>query len=296
MSQDFGALAELQLALRGLRLDVGSFHLIHYRSLHGVLATGKHSGSHWLKWMLTNALAHQYGVPPPAYSTGAAADAIVGHPSLPWNYPGLPRIGHTHTIPSRLVNLPMLREIKLPRVVVLVRDIPEALVSHYIKRVHRHGMTLSQYAMRPAPGRRRGPADAWWYINFFNRWGAFAAAHPEDTLIVRYEDMQADVARCLRRVADHFQLNLSADAIEAGLAVSGRDAVKERLDPHGREIVVPAEADRKAISLSAEAETFLREVLASRLRYDFGYGYRGAQMAPLPAGVWAIPHAASAAR
>ena len=295
MSRDFGARAELQLALRGLRLDVGSFHLIHYRSLQGVLATGKHSGSHWLKWMLTNALARQYGVAPPAYSSGPAADAIVGHPSLPWNYPSLPRIGHTHTIPSRLLNAPGLRAIPLPRVVVLVRDIPEALVSHYMKRVHRHGMTLSEYAMRPAPGRRRGPADAWWYINFFNRWGAFAAAHPDDTLIVRYEDMQADVGRCLRRVADHFRLDLGPEAIEAGLAVSAREAIQQRLDPKGREIVVPAEEDRKAISLAPDAAGFLREVLADRLRYDFGYGYRGARMTPLPANVWAIPRAASPA-
>ena len=120
----------VQFMSRILRADVSNFFLYQHRTVHAFLVTGKNSGTHWVKFMLSCALAEQYGVPPPRHSSGPDADAIISHPRWPQRYPQMPRIGSSHTIPSIAFRWHCLtRVMPFQPVVVLVRDITAAMVS-----------------------------------------------------------------------------------------------------------------------------------------------------------------------
>ena len=58
------------------------------------------SGTHWLKFMLANALSYQYGSPPPAYNH---ANDIIGGPRDAIVYPQLPRLISSHSMPHPLL-------------------------------------------------------------------------------------------------------------------------------------------------------------------------------------------------
>ena len=119
-----GPLQHLQFLIRVARADQANFFLYQYRCVDGFLITGKNSGTHWLKFMLSCALAKQHGVPPPRHASGPEADAIISHPRWPHRHSQMPWIGSSHTIPSVAFSwLWLTRRFPFRPVVVLVRDI-----------------------------------------------------------------------------------------------------------------------------------------------------------------------------
>ncbi|HEX7776446.1 MAG TPA: sulfotransferase domain-containing protein [Parvibaculum sp.] len=267
---------DLRAALQDLAIDASNFHVLHHRHVDGMLVTAKNSGTHWLKFMLGHAIAHDFGVPAPAHSSGAAADDIIGNPKVPPRHPHLPRLTSTHTIPSALVASKLVRRIlPCPPAVVLVRDIRTAMISNYVKwrGTVRHGdAAFADYVRGDVTG-RRFVADAWWYTRFLNRWGDIAMAFPAETLIVRYEDIQAAPAEAMRLIAGHFGIDLSAAAVAAGLQIAGRETMRDRLDPAYDEAIVSDERKRATVSFSDEDTEVLRSILRRHLKYDYGYAY-----------------------
>ncbi len=116
----------------------------------------------------------------------------------------LPRIGSSHTIPS-IAFAWYTRLLAHPPVVVLVRDIREAMLSNYVKWREQYDGSFAEYVEGDPLGRRH-VADVWWYIHFFNRWGDVARARPQNTLIVRYEDLQDSPEYWLRQIAAHMKV------------------------------------------------------------------------------------------
>ena len=55
-------MAILQFVVRVLCADLANFFLLQFRSVDGFLITGKNSGTHWLKLMLSCAIAEEFGV------------------------------------------------------------------------------------------------------------------------------------------------------------------------------------------------------------------------------------------
>ena len=267
-------MSSLPFALAQLRADVSNFFLLHYSGCDGFLVTGKNSGTHWLKYMLSCAITAQYGVAPPERSNGREGDAIIGHPRHPRRYQQLPRLGSSHNLPSRAFVLPGLRNLLPTRpTVVLVRDIHDAMLSNYLKWREKYQVDLPEY-VRGDPWGRRYVADAWWYVHFFNVWGDFAQVHADKTLVVRYEDLRKDPARWLDLSARRFGIELSESSLAAGLEHVERDAIRSRLEAGKRE-VVPDEAARARIAFSPADNAVLRDILRRNLRHDFGYGYLG---------------------
>jgi hypothetical protein len=246
----------MQFAIRGFRVDVGNFFFIQHRHVDGFIVTGKNSGSHWLKFMLSAGLAHKHGLQLPAYSTGRRADEIIGHPRGKPRIPGVKLIGTTHTIPSRLTKYVPAWLARRPPIVLMVRDIPSALVSTYNKWQGQYPSPIAEFA-KGDPAGRRFIADVWWYVLFFNRWGAWAAADPARIMVLRYEDLVADPALFLARAAAHLGLDFSAADLEAALAYTDKEAIRMREDPQAGETIVPdpaaarqnfSTADRAAIA------------------------------------------------
>ncbi|WP_374576182.1 sulfotransferase domain-containing protein [Phenylobacterium sp.] len=261
------------MALRDIGNDLSNFHILKYAGrVDGYLATSKNSGTHWLRFILSAAIAHRLGLPAPERSSGPDSDTFIGHPRHRKIHANAPRIGSSHNIPSRLVTLLAgLGLMRLPPTVVLVRDIREALLSYYVKWREPYGLgELSDFVRRPAPGRRK-VEDLWWFVRFFNRWGGLARATPERVLVVRYEDVEYDPATWIRRIWAHWGVELADADVQAALAVSSRQVLAARLDPEHGEAVVSDAGARAAVRLSAADEAEVQRVLDGHLISSFGY-------------------------
>ena len=262
--------SEFQLALREVQGDLSSFHLLKYgRRVDGFLFTAKNSGTHWLRAMLSAAIAHHLGLAPPIHSNGPGSDAFIHHPKRRHAYPRAPRIGCSHTIPSRLTLAPLkLGLARLPPTVVLARHIPEALSSYYVKWAEQFGLgALSDFVRRPPPGQKRVD-DVWWYIRFFNRWGAIAQMASNDVLVVRYEQLHSDPGALIARIWAHWGVELRAEDVAAGVRAGSREAMFERLDPASNEVVMPEPDVRAKGRLAPEDRALLWRILARHLRYS----------------------------
>jgi hypothetical protein len=263
----------LRFRLRVLQADLGNFFFIQHRHIDGFLVTGKNSGSHWLKFMLSAGLAQLHGLPLPSFSTGQAADDIIGHPSRPRRHTGIPLIGTSHSIPSALHRFVPRFLARRPPIVVMVRDIDAALQSNYRKWHREYNAPPAAFAQGDPAG-RRFVADVWWYVHLFNRWGAWAAADPARILIVRYEDLQADPALWVPRVASHLGLGFDAAARATALSFTSKEAIRTRQDPNAGEIIVPDPEGPAAPSFTAADWQAIHGILDAHLRYDFGYRSR----------------------
>jgi hypothetical protein len=129
--------------------------------------------------------------------------------------------------------------------------------------------TFSEFLRRPAPGKKKID-DVWWFVRFFNRWGALAAALPDRVLVLRHEELKADPGAGVRRFWAHFGVRLDSEDVAAAVAVSSKAAVAASLDPAYGESIVPSEAKR-AVVWSDEDRAYLSALLREHLRHDFGY-------------------------
>ncbi|HKT53066.1 MAG TPA: sulfotransferase [Caulobacteraceae bacterium] len=274
----------ISLLVRKILIDASNFYLLQHRSVGGFLMSGKNSGTHWLRFMLSHAMAQKYLLSAPAYSCGPNSEDFIGQPRPLRRHPHVPFIASSHNLPSSIFAWPWVaRLLRLPPIVVLVRDPKEAMLSHFVKWAPVFGLDLHEYICE-SPPHRKTLADAWWYIDFFNRWGRMREALPDKVLVIRYEDMLAAPERWLRRAADHLGVELDIAAIEAGLAVSSREAVRDQLDLGYGEVIVPDEKIRASATLTPEDEAVLTATFARHLRHDFGYGYARPDYALAPEG------------
>lgn len=261
------------LLARDTAADFSNFHLLHYRHIDGFMVTAKNSGTHWLKYLISNTLATELNLPRPRYASGRSANDFVGNPKWPHKYPQAPRIGSSHNLPSSFLGIwPIFRALRLPPVVVLVRDIEQAMLSHYVKWREESGLSLSDYVRVRPPG-RKGVADIWWYIDFFNRWGQFSARYPDRILVLRYEDLRAEPARWLDVVLRHYRIKVKPSSINAAVAASRREVMRRELDPNAGELIIPEDRDRVSVSFSEEDRALIRALLAKHLKHSFGYHY-----------------------
>jgi hypothetical protein len=268
MSDAFG----LPLLAADLRDDLSRFHLLHYADrVDGFLISGHNSGTHWLRFMLSTAIAHRLELPRPAYSSGPQSDLYIGNARHRRRFAQAPRIGSSHHMPSRLVALlGLVGLVRLPPVVLLVRRIPDSLISYFFKWREAKALgPLDRYLARaPQP---QG-VDLWWFIRFFNRWGLLRRVFPQSVMVVRYEDVQRDPATWVRRIWAHWGVELDDADLTAAMSVSSRAAVQAHLDPEYGEDVAPDPDARVAVRYAEPDVALLEERLAQHLRCDFGYG------------------------
>ncbi len=266
--------ADLAFRLHCLNRDCFALAMMKYRDFQGYLITGPHSGTHWVKWMLSHAMAYHYGLQPPRYFNNAsmASNDFIGHPKLPRMYPELPRIATSHSVPPYPMQWGWLRSsLKLPPYAVVVRDIRKVLISNYEKWQEKYGVPFSEY-VKGDPRSNRYICDAWFYTRFLNRWGEVATRYPNETLVLRYEDFRTDAATGLDRLNRFFKLPLTADDIAAGVAAGAKDFMAKHHDP-----AVSAKALRPDgqgnTEFSPEDHAVLKDILQRNLKHDFGYKY-----------------------
>ena len=130
---------------------------------------------------------------------------------LPSRFEGVPRILAKHDgMPERKsaaeIN-PDRSEYSGCRVILLVRDLRDTVVSNYFQVTRRERSyvgDLASFVHWP-----RGSFEA--MLRYYNVWAAQRRV-PRDFLLIRYEDLHADTAREMRRVAAFLGLGQVADA------------------------------------------------------------------------------------
>jgi hypothetical protein len=255
-----------------LNRDITNLALLKYRNWQGFLITGQHSGTHWIKWMLSHAIASQYSVAPPRYINNSSSNEIIGHPKHKRIHSILPKIASSHSIPPYVLDIPWIRRIfTFPPYGLVVRNIRDVLISNYEKWQHKYDVPFSIY-LSGDPAGKSYVCDIWWYIHFLNRWGEVKTRFPTETLVIRYEDFQADSYGALDRLARHFSLELSSGALAVGAAAGDRKVMALHQDPTiSEQPIRPASA--LSVAFSEADDLLLRTILQSNLNHDFGYGY-----------------------
>ena len=252
------------------RRALGNFALLSQRDCVGQIASVHQSGTHWLKFMLANALARHYGTPPPAFNH---ANDLIGGPRDAVVYPALPRLLSSHSMPHPLLTRACAqRALGLPRYLVLVRDLRASLASNYAKWQARYAVDFSTY-LRGDPAGRRYNSDLWWTLRFLNAWGDARARAPARILALRYEDLVADTRAALAAVVAHFRLPLTAGDLAHGIAASDKRSMAARDDPARPPGAVRID-DAGAPSFTPADRAYIAEACRRCLRHDFGYDYR----------------------
>lgn len=259
-----------RFAYHRVRHGLSNYSVLRLRDADGALVSMHQSGTHWLKFMLANAMAEHYDIPPPQYNH---ANDIIGGVKDPVIYNNIPRLLATHTIAPLLLQYPpLLRLARLPPIVLLVRDLRASLVSNYRKWQHRYNLSFSEF-LRGDPAGRRFNSDIWWCVRFQNVWGSLAATLGTRVLTLRYEDISIAPATALGEVAAHFDLALSDRAMAHGTEAANKPAMAARADPTRPPGEVNTDsADPLALYTSSDRD-WLEAVCATELRYTFAYDY-----------------------
>ncbi len=261
-------------AFRRFCLNRDSFALamLKYRNFDGFFVSGQNSGTQWVKWMMSHALAHHYNVTPPRYFDNKSSNDIIGHPRHPQLYPQIPHIVSTHSVAPYVLGSKLVRKLfPLPHYALLVRDIRPFLISHYEKWRFKYKVSFSQY-IAGDPQANAYYGDVWWYIRFLNRWGDVASRYPAETFVTRYEDVQKNRAQALRGIFSHFGIALSDEALQAGAHIGAKDVMAAYKDPTVIEDSLRPDG-RGDAAFTAADEALLDGILDRHLKHDFGYRY-----------------------
>jgi hypothetical protein len=267
-------MTNLTFGFHSWRREISNFALFRYRDFDGFLVSGQNSGTQWLKFTLSAALAQHYGLPLPRYVNNQSSNDFIGHPKHPALYPELPRLASSHSIPHYLLDTPLIRVLlSFPHYVVLVRDIRAALVSHFEKWKGEYGVPFAEF-LKGDPSGRRYWADVWWHIRFCNRWGRIAERYPEATTVVRYEELRRDGLRELARITARLELPLNQGDLDYALAQSTKEKMAARLDPRAKEQNIIRFDERDPSEwFSPQDEDVFHDILRAHLRYSFDYDY-----------------------
>lgn len=184
-----------------------------------VFASYPKSGSTWMRFVLVNALTgndvdfDSVRLLSPPVGTQRGAVAIV---------PGGGRLIKSHEHP---LFWPGAR--RRTRVFLLVRDGRDVAVS-YFHHLVRQGIVpddLDGFIDSFVAG-TVGPFGTW--QAHVSRWLDFAADHPQQTALVRYEDLRADAASALMSATEHLGLSLDEAVIRRALVASTPDSMRAK--------------------------------------------------------------------
>jgi hypothetical protein len=219
-------------AVRRLRRPLqADIHLLSYPK----------TGRTWVRVMMGRMLAEHFGHPELAQvELGPRMPKFAGVPHVLAKHDGTPQKKTAAEInPDR-------SEYARCRVILLVRDLRDTAVSNYFqvtRRAVRFDGDIATYLRWP-----RGSVDG--MIRYYNAWAGQRKV-PKGFLLVRYEDLQDDAPRELRRVAAFLGLHdVSVAALAEAVEYASFRAMKQR------EAQRPADASVLAPGRAGDAESF----------------------------------------
>lgn len=239
--------------------------------LKGMLVTSKNSGTHWIKYMLSVALAETYGIEPPKYFSEASTQDYIGSPKHVSRFPELPPLAFAHTIPHALFDRSWLHKMaNLPDYVLQVRHPMQILSSHFHKWNYELQTDWPTY-LKGDPSGKLYRCDLYWLARFWNRWGELLERFPKKILRVQYEEVQADPGRALKAISDHWGIGLTASAIELALQEGTKEAMARKIDPEAEKNVLQRRNDSLPELFQGKSLEIYQDIVGEYFRYDLGY-------------------------
>lgn len=198
-------------------------------------------GRTWLRVMIGALLAEHYGHP-------ELAEGELGDDTR--RFPGVPRIivkhdGAPHRSTPEEIDADK-REFADVKVILLVRDPRDTTVSNYFQATRRDGTfkgDMTAWLAEP-----RGSVAS--MLRYYSVWAAQRHV-PKQLLLVRYEDLKADTARELRRVAAFLGMDGVNDATIASAVEYGSFSTMR-----AREASRPADGTPFAAGKEGDPESF----------------------------------------
>lgn len=264
---------EARLRLHALNRGWSNFSMLRRRDYDGAVCSMKNAGTHWVKYMLGLLLAELYELPPPEH---LGSKEIIGHPRTPPVYRQIPQIVSSHSAPHHLLHYRWIaRQLRLPRYVVVVRDMRHILVSYYEKWHGDDGTSFSDY-LRGRSSTRRFSGDLWEFVRYLNAWAPIVLGQPERATVLRYEDLRADPAGELARIARHLGIaDVTPELAQRIVARASKQEMAKRLDPsEDRFEQVISFGERHAFDWFSEADRrYFTSAVERNLVYDYGYDF-----------------------
>ncbi len=229
------------------------------------------SGTHWLKYMLILTLAKLYNLPPPPCLPD---NSIVGRSKSAPIYAHTPQIVIGHSVPHYLLRSRTLFQfLHFPKYLILVRDIRDVLVAHYERHKGDFNVDFSTYLRSDLLGPKSG-YDMWTRFRFLNSWGAVVERHPEQTAVLKFEDLKADTRGQLARVCNYFNIEgVSPDLLDEVIAGASKEKMAKLMKLKKQKSVVRMDPRPSEEWYSDEDRRFLAELCRRNLKHTFGYQY-----------------------
>ena len=260
------------------RRDIFNFSMFRNRNFDGFMVSGFQSGTQWIKWMLSQTIAAQWGVAPPQYYDNESSNDIIGHPKHKKIYPELPRIASSHNVPSAIMDWPISRALfRFPPYIVVVRDLRQVMLSHYAKHGPKYrenyGTSFTEYLHSDITNSAPYLYNIGNYIRFLNRWGDAIERYPNETIAIHYEDTRKDPAATLRRIGQHFGLSFTDAAIDTAVKMGTKEEMAKYSDPAIPYKIVRPDDDTSAPVYTDADKAYFGRIVQNHLRHNFGYDY-----------------------
>jgi hypothetical protein len=249
----------------------GNFTILRHGAFDGMLCTSKNSGTHWVKYMLAIALAETYDIPPPEYFSEKSV-----RPYISWTkdkpvHAELPKLAFSHTIPHQLANWGWARTLAgLPPYVLLVRHPMSILASHFAKWEWDIQVDWLTY-LRGEPTGKQFRCDLYWMARFWTRWGEWLGREPSRIHLVHYEDVRQAPRETLQAIAAHWDIHLSAAALDKAVRGGTKEAMAEKIDPDAEPNVLQNRKDRLDTLFSGEAKAIYEDRVKTLFGASLGY-------------------------
>jgi hypothetical protein len=161
--------------------------------------------------------------------------------------------------------------LRYPKYLVLIRDPRVMLASHYKKRKKDSAWSFSDY-LRSTQKTRQFRKNIWWDLRFLNTWIPLAQSWPDQILVVRYEDLRRDTLGELKKIVDHFGIQVNdPDTLAWCVAQCSKEAMSQKeAGERTHRVVREDEKDPLAI-YSAEDRKFFNDTYRHYLKADIGY-------------------------
>ena len=168
------------------------------------------SGRTWIRVLIGKYLAEYVGI-----DKKMNYDKLINLPLFADLFPEIPRIGYGHGNNSGFSTpekLNPIREVhKTVKIILLIRDPRDTLVSHYFSRTKRTKNKPYKGSISDFIYEKKGGFDT--IIRFYNIWES-KKDFPLDFLLVRYEDLHADTEKELKKIIEFTGLPVNEDMIK----------------------------------------------------------------------------------
>lgn len=256
--------------------DLFNFSMARHTDCQGYIVSMKHSGTHWLRFLVSLVISKTYDLPMPQ---NIESEDYICMPQSQSRYSGIPRLVASHQIPSPILTLPVIRNtFAFPDCVLLVRDPRLSLVACYHKHKHEHGLSFSDFLhvrqdlLFKQTRKRKFVNDIWWLIRFINSWSRMIELHGPKITLIRYEALRENtlenLTESLRRLALPIPGN---DILNWCIEESSKENMAKKEKQEGHRQVVRAD-DPNPLTIFSEADKrFFLEAFERNCRSTLGY-------------------------